>query len=278
MFSKRPDGKLCKNIDPFMKIIPYIMFQRNDAMNFNFQEIDCTGLDEFCRREKSKELGIGYMQLTMAAIVRSIYERPEVNRFIMNGRIYQRDKVWMSFTVQRSLRGQTPETTVKIPFEGTESLYEITEKINKAIEENTVVGEQNDTDKLARIVMGLPGGLFKPAVKFLMWCDRHNLLPRSIIDASPFHTSFFITNLKSLGIGTILHHVYNFGTTSLFVSMGKERYLPVVDQKEHITIKKQMELGITTDERICDGLYFARTIKIMKKYLEHPELLEKPCR
>ena len=72
MFSKRPDGKLCKNIDPFMKIIPYIMFQRNDAMNFNFQEIDCTGLDEFCRREKSKELGIGYMQLTMAAIVRSI--------------------------------------------------------------------------------------------------------------------------------------------------------------------------------------------------------------
>ena len=218
------------------------------------------------------------MQLTMAAIVRSIYERPEVNRFIMNGRIYQRDKVWMSFTVQRSLRGQTPETTVKIPFEGTESLYEITEKINKAIEENTVVGEQNDTDKLARIVMGLPGGLFKPAVKFLMWCDRHNLLPRSIIDASPFHTSFFITNLKSLGIGTILHHVYNFGTTSLFVSMGKERYLPVVNQKEHITIKKQMELGITTDERICDGLYFARTIKIMKKYLEHPELLEKPCR
>ena len=150
--------------------------------------------------------------------------------------------------------------------------------VNKAIEENTVVGEQNDTDKLARIVMGLPGGLFKPAVKFLMWCDRHNLLPRSIIDASPFHTSFFITNLKSLGIGTILHHVYNFGTTSLFVSMGKERYLPVVNQKEHITIKKQMELGITTDERICDGLYFARTIKIMKKYLEHPELLEKPCR
>ena len=278
MFGKRHDGKLVKDIDPFMKIIPYVMYYRNDAMNYNFEEIDCGMIDEYLHNSaEAKARGIGYMHIVMAGMIRTLYLRPNLNRFIMNGRIYQRDKVWMSFAMQRSLRGNTPETTVKIEFEGTETLFEIADKIDAIIKENSAVGDENDTDKLAKVIMSLPSGMFKPAVRFFFFLDKHNMIPKSIIAASPFHTTFFITNLKSLGIGTILHHLYNFGTTSEFISMGKERYVPVVDNKEHVTIKKMMELGITTDERICDGLYFARSTKMMKKFIQHPELMEQPA-
>lgn len=95
------------------------------------------------------------------------------------------------------------------------------------------------------------------------------------MEASPFHTSFFITNLKSLGINHIYHHVYEFGTTGLFIAIGKEKRLPV-SQGSHITVRKCMGFGLVTDERFCDGLYFARSLKMLKKFLRNPELLETP--
>ena len=270
--AKRYDGVPVKNQDPIMKIMPYVMFDRTDALNFNFEEIDCEILDQYIKEYTASQLS--YMHVLIATFVRTMHKFPELNRFVVNGRLYQRKAVTMSFTVHRSLRGETAETVLKISFQGTETIAQIAAALDKAIAENTAIGESNDTDELAKIIMAIPSFLYKPTVRFLMWMDRHNILPKDILEASPFHTSFYITNLKSLGIGTVLHHIYNFGTCSQFVSMGKERYIPIVDNKEHITIKKMMQLGLTTDERICDGLYFARAVRYMKKLLTHPEMLE----
>ena len=270
--AKRSDGVQVKNLEPLMKIIPYIMYDRNDALNYNYEEVDCSVLDSYIKNYTKSELT--YMHILIATFIRTMHKFPELNRFIVNGKLYQRDTVTMSFNVHRSLRGETCETVLKIGFNGTETLAQVCEALDAAIAENTAMGESNDTDDLAKVIMAIPPFLYKPAVRFLMWMDRHNILPKDIIEASPFHTSFYITNLKSLGIGTVLHHIYNFGTCSQFVSMGKERYIPVVDGKEHITIKKMLQLGLTTDERICDGLYFARAVRYMKKLLAHPEMLE----
>lgn len=269
---KRCDGVRVKDQEPIMKIIPYIMYDRNDALNYNYQEVDCTVLDEYIQNYTAGELT--YMHILIATFIRTMHKFPELNRFIVNGKMYQRERVTMSFNVHRSLRGETCETVLKIGFTGTETITQVAKALDAAIAENTTVGDCNDTDDLAKIIMAIPSCLHKSAVRFLMWLDRYNMLPKSVIDASPFHTSFYITNLKSLGIGTVLHHIYNFGTCSQFVSMGKERYIPVVDGKEHVTIKKMLQLGLTTDERICDGLYFARAVRYMKKLLSHPEMLE----
>lgn len=269
---KRCDGVRVKDQEPIMKIIPYIMYDRNDALNYNYQEVDCTVLDEYIQNYTAGELT--YMHILIATFIRTMHKFPELNRFIVNGKMYQRERVTMSFNVHRSLRGETCETVLKIGFTGTETITQVAKVLDAAIAENTTVGDCNDTDDLAKIIMAIPSCLHKSAVRFLMWLDRYNMLPKSVIDASPFHTSFYITNLKSLGIGTVLHHIYNFGTCSQFVSMGKERYIPVVDGKEHVTIKKMLQLGLTTDERICDGLYFARAVRYMKKLLSHPEMLE----
>lgn len=123
--------------------------------------------------------------------------------------------------------------------------------------------------------MSIPGPLIRLVVNTLMFMDRHNVLPKSVIDASPFHTSLFITNLRSLGINHIFHHVYEFGTTGLFIAIGKEKNEPVFNGTQ-LVIEKRMGFGLVTDERFCDGLYFARSLKILKKFLNNPSLLEVP--
>ena len=137
------------------------------------------------------------------------------------------------------------------------------------------VGE-NDTDKLLRFLMkAIPGPLIKLVINTLLWMNKHSIMPKLIVNLSPFHTSFFITNLKSLGINHIYHHTYEFGTTGLFFAMGKEKIIPVV-QKGEITTEKHMGFGLVSDERFCDGLYFALSLRQLRKFMKNPALLEVP--
>ena len=276
MFGKRYDGRRVKSIDPIQCITPYIMKTRTDSMNMFEESISCEEMDAFIKAKRAEGLRLGYMHLTIAAIVRTIALRPRLNRFVMNGRIYTRPKIWVSFVVHQSLRSEDDGTTIKLCFEGTESLKEICEKIDEAvIKETTKHTEANATDKLAKLVTSIPGPLIKFVVNTLMWMDRHNIMPKAVIEASPFHTTVFITNLRSLGINHVFHHVYEFGTTGLFVAIGKERRVPEV-QGSSVGIGKQMGMGVVSDERFCDGLYFARSLKMMKKFMNEPQLLEEP--
>ena len=151
----------------------------------------------------------------------------------MLGKVYARPKIWVSFVVHPSLDLNSEGTTIKLAFEGTETILEIAEKINEAIQKETTnrVGE-NGTDKLARVLTRIPSPILRFVVNTLMWMDKHNMLPKFIIDLSPFHTSFFVTNLKSLGINHVFHHTYEFGTTGLFFAMGKEKTIPVMKKGE----------------------------------------------
>lgn len=159
---------------------------------------------------------------------------------------------------------------------GTESILEIAEKINEAIRKETILRtEENDTDKLARILTSLPACVLNMIAAVLMWMDRHNIMPKSIIEFSPFHTSFYITNLKSLGINPVYHHTCEFGTNGLFFAMGKEKQVPVVE-KENVVIQKHMPFTLVSDERFCDGLYFALALREFKKLMKNPKCLEAP--
>jgi hypothetical protein len=168
------------------------------------------------------------------------------------------------------------ETTIKLEFEGTETIQEIAEVINRRIKEETTDRQgENGTDKLAKVLTFVPAPLIRLVVNTLMWMDRHNWLPKAIIDLSPFHTSFFITNLKSLGINYIFHHVYEFGTTSIGITIGNSREVAKRKGGE-IEFVKCMPLGVVMDERICSGSYFALAFRRMKQFLKDPALLEVP--
>ena len=277
MFGKRPDGRRLKNLAPIQMIMPYVMKERSDSMNMYEDTFDCAPMDRYIQKKEAEGLKVGYMHILIAAIVRLIALRPQLNRFCMNGRIYARPKIWVSFVVHPTLRNDSEGTTIKMCFEGTETIIEIAQMINDRVAKETVLRtEENGTDKLLRTLMHkIPGFLIKFVVDTLMWMDKHNIMPKAIIELSPFHTSFFVTNLKSLGISHIFHHTYNFGTTGLFFAMGKEKRIPVVKNGE-IVEEKHMSFGLVSDERFCDGLYFANSLRLMRKFMKNPESLEKP--
>ena len=273
MFGHRSDGKKIKKLTPIFKIMPCVMLDRADSQVYFKQDIALKYLDEYIDRKAKEGIRLSYMNIIYAAIVRIIGERPRLNRFAMNGALYQRDKIYVSLVIKKSLTDDGVETPLKLPFNGDENIFEIKEKLDAAIEKNKDIEVSNKTDKLVSILSAIPSGLIRAIVKFLMFLDKHGVMPKNIIEASPFHTSVFLTNVGSLGIDSIYHHIYNFGTTSMFFSMGKKKKSYIYEDEE-FKEEKCITLAFVGDERICDGYYYASSFKLLLKYLKKPELLE----
>lgn len=273
MFGRRSDGRKLKNVSPFFKVIPSIMNDRDDAQVYFNQDIVITAMDEYIDKKAEEGIKLSYMDIIYSAIVRIIAERPQLNRFVVNGRLYARKGIYISLAIKKSLSDEGEETTLKMRFSGRENIFEVKEKLQKAIDKNKDVNAENITDKVAGLFSKIPMGIIKFAVRFLKFLDKRGYLPKYIIKASPFHTSAFLTNVGSLGIDAIFHHLYNFGTTSMFFAMGKKKKSYVYEDDE-IKQEKVISIAFVGDERICDGYYFASSFKALTKYLRHPELLE----
>lgn len=276
MFGFRADGTLVKDIDPIEKIVPYIMFDRNDACNLANAEIVCDDIDKWIKKEYEEHgLEFNYMHIIMAAGIRIFALRQKLNRFVVNGRIYQRNALQISLTIKENLRDDSPDISIKMRFTGQENIYEVKEIIDRNIKEALQASAQeHGTTKVAKFLTHVPAGLIKFGVGLVKALDRGGMLPKSILDVSPFHTSFYVTNLKSIKGDAIYHHLYNFGTTGVFIAMGKESMKPVIEKNGDIVTKKVMKLGFTVDERFCDGFYFVKTLRTLKRIIANPAVLE----
>lgn len=276
MFGFRPDGKKVKDIDPIQRIIPHIMPTRNDAQNMTEYDCPCEPLDAFIIEQSDKGVEYTYMHLIIAAMVRVYARFPRLNRFVINGRIFQHNEIQVSFVVKKDLSPDAPDALVKLNFTGMETLQEVQQKIDEAIEANNNIEANNGTDKLARLITMTPNFLIKLTVGLIKLLDKHGMLPKAILNLSPFHTSLFITNLKSIKGPSIFHHLYNFGTTGIFMAMGKESEVPVVNADGKIVVGKRMPVQIVTDERFCDGFYFVSAMKFWERLLKHPAQMMMP--
>lgn len=273
MFGYRSDGRKLKNIPPFFRIIPQVMRTRSDSQVYYDYDMPIKEMDEYINRKAAEGIKISYMNIVYAALVRLVALRPRLNRFVMNGRTFARNEIYISLAIKKSLSDDGQETTIKLPFDGTENIFEIKEKLDSKINENKESVKVNETDALAEALSLIPNFLLKMAVSIIMLLDKHGMLPKFIIKASPFHTSAFLTNVASLGIDAIYHHLYNFGTTGVFLAMGKKKKSYIYDD-ENFKEEKCISLAFVCDERICDGYYFASSVKMFNRYLKKPELLE----
>ena len=273
MFGFRADGTEVK-VDPITKLIPYIMATRNDACQFARRDLECEGMDKFIKEQREKGLHFTYMHILIAAAVRMLVEKPKLNRFTIGGRIYQRNAIQISITLKESLNEDAPDVVVKMRFTGQENIFEVKEKVDayikKALEESSA---QNKTTGFARVLGYVPHFMIKGAVGLIKLLDRWGLIPASILELSPFHTSIYITNLKSIKGDSIYHHLYNFGTTGIFAAMGKEHMQPVVDLDGKVVTRKILGFNLTLDERFCDGFYYIKAIRLLKTYVADPNLL-----
>ena len=269
----RADGKRIKNADPMYTVAAYIMNKRVDAMNMITIDMPVEPIKEYLNEQRKQGINISHMAVVLAAYLRTLKEFPELNRFVVNKKIYQRNEIAVGMVVLKA--GQVDHGTMsKMYFDENNTIFEVNDIINKYVEENRESPDNNSTEKLIKVLLSLPG-ILPIGVGIFKWMDKHGLLPKSIIDASPFHMSLGITNLASIRTNHIYHHCYEFGTTSVFMAMGNTREVPKRKGSE-IVFEKCMPIGVTMDERIASGSYFAMAFRKMKKYLADPVLLETP--
>lgn len=273
MFGLRSDGKKVKGMNIIDKAGPFFMNQRIDAVNYYKAQIPCAPMDDFIARERRNGNHYTYMHLMFATLVRILYTRKKMNRFIMRGSTYQRNSISISMDIKKKLEDDGDNVTCKFYFTGRESLAEIKQILDEEIAKNVKTDEVDKTTKVAGILGKLPDCLFRGFMAVARFLDRHGMLPKFLIKASPFHTSLFVTNLKSIKLGYIYHHLYNFGTTSIFVAMGKEKLEPYVDANKEVKAGKFMNVGFSLDERIADGLYMGKTIRLIEDFLANPDSL-----
>lgn len=273
MFGKRTDGRRLKRISPFFLLMPHIMKRRSDSQVFYSQEISLAPLDEYIAKKEAEGIKVSYMSIIYASLVRIVAEKPLLNRFVMNGRVYARNSIDISLAIKKGLSENAEETTLKLHFNGSENIFDIKDRLEKVIAENKEATAENSTDKMAKALAYVPSWFIKFFVNFVMFLDRHDLLPKAIIELSPFHTTAFLTNVGSLGIDSIYHHLYDFGTTGVFLAMGKKKK-SLVSVDDNLEEEKIISLRWVLDERICDGYYYANALKLFNKYMKKPELLE----
>ncbi len=271
---KRKDGKRvkCGNIE--YEISPHIMVNRNDALNMIELDIPEEPIHKYLNEKRKAGAPLSHLSVIIAAYVRVVGEFPQINRFIMNRKIYARNELAVCMVVLRSLKNDNG-TTSKLNFELSDTVFDVNEKMTKYIETNRNEEAGNKTEALAQKLLSIPG-LLRVGVGFFRWADKHGLLPRGIIDASPFHASILMSNLASIRTGHIFHHIYNFGTTSMVMTMGQIREVPRKGKDGNIEFERCIPFGIVMDERICSGSYYAQAFRKFKKYLANPELLETP--
>lgn len=267
----RADGKKLKNADPETIIGAHVMSRRTDAMNMITVDIPVSPMKEYLAARRDKK--ITYMALIVCAYLHTVAEYPKLNRFVVNKKLYARNELSIGMVVLKS--GETTEGTMsKMYFEPEDTVFDVQEKIDRFIEQNRQTGDTNTTDAFARKLVKIPG-LCGIGVSLFKTLDKYGLLPKKIIDLSPFHMSLGITNLASIRTNHIYHHTYEFGTTSMFMSIGNMRYVPKMSDDKMI-FEKTMPLGIVMDERICTGSYYAVAFRRISEYLKKPELLELP--
>ncbi|MBN1892124.1 MAG: 2-oxo acid dehydrogenase subunit E2 [Clostridiales bacterium] len=270
---KRHDGRLIRSIGPFEKLYPFIITRRNDAQVYAKQVIQTKSIDEYILKKRGEGLRLSYLHVFIAVYLRVIAQRPYINRFVMNGKMYARKGYSFSMVVKPDLRDTGHEITVKYTFTGHESISEVAEIIDRTIEAAQDQPAETDSGKLVTFILSMPGVFKKILVGLIKWMDRHNLLPESVIDASPFHSTMFLTYLKSIRTDYVYHHPYNVGTAGVFAALGKTEMLPVVENGE-VVVRKCCAIGYSFDDRICDGLYMANSFTLAKKYFKTPGLLE----
>ena len=275
MFGRRPDGRRVKNMDPIVRMTPHIMPKRYDAQVMVERQIDYEPIKAYLRQKRDEGVKLTHMDVIIAAYLRLLKKRPEFNRFIVNRNFYQRNEMTVSLTIlkNKSEDGVINETVIKVKFSPEDTIFDVSRKMNDAILANKVVETKNFADKLARFFAALPiipGAI----IGFLKFLDRYGLLHKAILDALPFHTSLFITNMASIKMGAVFHHIYDFGTTSVFISIGQKESKLELDRDNNVVKKSYIPLGAVIDERICSGAVYAMGFNYFDRLLKNPAVLE----
>ena len=273
----RKDGRLLRSLNPYSKFIPFIMPQRVDRLIDYEERFEVSTLDRRLRKLRVEGYkGIGILHFLIACHIRTASMLPGVNRFIAGRRVYAHNDISVVMTVKHSLSVDATETSIKVHFQPTDTIFDVYRKMNEKIEEIKTAEQDNNTEELAGIFARFPRFLLRFAIAVLRVLDYYGLLPDSLVEASPFHGSMIITDLGSLRIGPVYHHIYNFGTLPVFIAFGAKYHKYEITKKRELADNKYIDTKIVVDEGIVDGHYFSQLLQAYRYMFQHPEIVETP--
>ena len=272
----RKDGRLLRSLDPFYKFAPFIMKMKNDANNSFADSIEITEVERFLKKKRTEGYpGMGMLHVFLASYVRVVSQKPALNRFIAGQRIYARNCIEIVMIVKKKMSIEAGETSIKLKLDPRDTISDIYHKINAEVDK-IKNGKETDTDDVAKALIKIPRVILKFCVFILGILEYFGKLPQSLIDASPFHGSLIVTDLGSIGIPPVYHHLYNFGNIPLFLAFGAKRRVCELQSDGSVAEKKYVDYTLVLDERISDGFYFAQVFKYLKSYIRHPQQLDVP--
>ncbi len=277
----RFDGRRIRKLDPMHLFMPYLLPDRTANEAVMNESIDMSAVLEYVKKknEGSPEFKYTMFHVICAAVAKTIALRPKMNYFIMNKNYYERNVISLAFTVKKAFKddaGEALAIVVLDPKSDEAPMTSVYEKVKNIVTEV----KRPDKDDGATDIMGtltkLPPFMIRFAVRVLNFLDRHRMLPKSLVKLDPYHTSVFLSNLGSIKMSANYHHLTNWGTNSFFIIVGEMKKRPVFNEDASCEMRDIIELGFTIDERIADGFYFLNSLKILKKLLQNPVLLERP--
>lgn len=271
---KEKEFRRVKTISPMSAVIPFIMVNRTGSQNFISDSVDIEKVEKYIKEKQTQGMqNISMMHVMIAAYIRLVSQRPALNRFIRGQRVWTRKNVEVSLTIKKEMSLDSPDTVVKITLPPSATLEDVYTALNSEIVSYRA-NPGGDFDDTARAFTRLPGLIFKFAVASLRFLDYFGLMPKAIAKVSPFHCSYFITSMGSLGIPPIYHHLYDFGSCPVFFSFGAKRRTYEIDNTGLVRRRQYMDFTFVLDERICDGYYYASALKLLKNILKNPWQLD----
>jgi len=275
----RRDGILLRELDAMHVIMPFLYPNRTDNEAYISERIDLTEVNRYLEEKNKNNAGEPYklFHVLIAAIVKTITLRPKMNRFIQGYRVYQRKKLTVGFTLKKEFKDDSHEALAYLDFDENSTIDTVHHRI---VEEVTSCrGQEMDhSTSVMDVVKKLP----YPVLRFFMWImrklDFHGKVPYELVKADPNYASCYVANLGSIGLKCGYHHLFNWGTCSIFLVIGETKLTPHYDENGCMTMRETVDLGLTIDERIADGYYYSKTVKLLKYLLQNPHLLELPAK
>lgn len=272
---RRVDGRRIRSLPPVNYIIPYIMVNRNGSSNLFEEAFEITNVDRYIRQKRREGLtNFGIMHVFLTAYCRGVAKYPGVNRFIAGQKIYSRgEDIQFCMTIKKDMTTDGAETEIKLHLSPRDTVYDVYKKMNDAIVKVKNTPLDAGVDNTAYALTMIPGVVLKFFVWFLKTLDYFGLLPKFLLEVSPFHGSIFFTSMGSLGIPPVYHHLYDFGNLPVFGSFGCKRRALELQEDGTVVQRKYIDFRFTLDERTVDGFYYAAFLKYYKRLIQHPEVL-----
>ena len=276
-FGDRRDGTLLRDIDSMHIMMPLMYPNRCDNEAFIAERIDLTNVERFLAEKNGQNPAYRYnlFQIMVTALLKVLTLRPQMNYFIANQSMYRRNEVTAAFTIKKEFSDHGGEALAFLHAKPEDTLETIHNEIYRQV--SYCRGDHKDAstegmDALKKV----PRLLRKPMGCAARFLDRHGWMPRALIETDPYQASVVLTNLGSIRLHSGYHHLTNWGTNSVFCAIGERKMRPFHDDHGNVEMRISVDLGLTIDERIADGYYYARTVQLLRRLLLEPELLELP--